>query len=249
MTRYFIELSFNGTAYHGWQLQDNAHTVQAEVEKALSVICKEKIEVTGCGRTDTGVHAKQYYLHFDIESKLEDLPHLTFQLNSILPDDIVFHKIIPVADDAHARFSAVGRTYRYYVSWEKPVFKKDFCHTVYHKPSIDAMNRIALRLFEYSDFTAFAKLHSDTKTNNCKIMQAQWDEENEQMIFTIEADRFLRNMVRAIVGTLLNAGAGKLDEAGFRKIIESKNRSEAGVSVPAKGLFLEEVKYPEGMLE
>lgn len=248
MQRYFLEIAFNGTRYHGWQSQPNAISVQSETEKTLSVLLKQEVSVTGCGRTDTGVHARQFFLHFDSDFEILEAKQFLHSLNSISPRDITFRKLFLVPADAHARFSAISRTYRYYITWEKEVFLSEFSHTVYHKPDMQRMNRFASLLHEYTDFSAFAKLHTDTKTNRCKIIRASWEEKEGMMIFTIEADRFLRNMVRAIVGTLLEAGSGKIGDEDFRKIIEGKNRSDAGMSVPACGLFLERVKYPEGLL-
>ncbi|MFH0866428.1 MAG: tRNA pseudouridine(38-40) synthase TruA [Bacteroidota bacterium] len=249
MQRYFIKLSYNGANYHGWQVQNNANTVQAEVEKALAVLLSGKIEITGAGRTDTGVHAKEYFVHFDWGEKLNTakLSNVIYRMNAILPEDISVQNIFPVSSDAHARFSAISRTYCYYISRYKNPFKRDNAWNVYGNLDVERMNKASAILFEYSDFSCFAKLHSDVKTNHCKIMQAEWKEENSMLVFTIKADRFLRNMVRAIVGTIVDIGKGKISIEKFRKIIESNNRSEAGYSVPAQGLFLEEIKYPDSI--
>jgi tRNA pseudouridine38-40 synthase len=250
MQRYFIKLSYDGTNYHGWQSQDNANTVQAELEKALSAILSDKIEVTGAGRTDTGVHAREYFAHFDHSQLLEksELDNLLYRLNAILPEDISAFYIFPVKNDTHARFSAISRTYKYYITRKKNPFFNKYSWNVIGKLDVIKMNEVSKILFEYIDFTSFSKLHTDVKTNNCKIMQAEWSEENNMIIFTIKADRFLRNMVRAIVGTLIDVGKGKISTEEFRNIIESKNRSEAGYSVPAKGLFLDKIEYPPDII-
>jgi tRNA pseudouridine38-40 synthase len=247
MARYFIKLSYDGTNYHGWQSQDNANTVQAEIEKALKVLLSKNIEITGAGRTDTGVHAREYFAHFDLEEKLncEQSADLIYRMNAILPDNISIQKIFPVLPDAHARFSALSRTYTYYISRTKNPFSRESSWNVFGNLDVEKMNDAALLLFEYTDFTSFAKLHSDVKTNNCRIMLAEWKEEDNSLVFTITADRFLRNMVRAIVGTLVDVGKGKISVADFRNTIESKNRGDAGYSVPARGLFLERIIYPE----
>ncbi len=246
MPRYFINLSYDGTNYHGWQSQDNAHTVQEELENALTVILKEKIYLTGAGRTDAGVHAKKYIAHFDVESVFdkEQIDDLIYRLNSILPLDIAILNIFSVKNESHARFTAISRTYRYYICRSKDPFNNNYAWRVYGDLDINAMNEAANALSDYIDFTSFSKLHTDVKTNNCKIIHAQWTEEYNLLVFTITADRFLRNMVRAIVGTLIDVGKGKISVEEFRKIIESKNRCDAGYSVPAKGLFLEKIEYP-----
>lgn len=249
MKRYFIKLLYDGTNYHGWQSQNNAITIQSEVEKALSVLFPQKIKITGAGRTDTGVNAREFYAHFDVDNSFDNdkLHDLIYRLNAILPSDISIYAILPVNKDAHARFSAISRTYKYYISRNKDPFKKEYSWCVYGNLNIVEMNNAAKILFEYADFTSFSKLHANVNNNNCKILQAAWKEENNMLVFTITADRFLRNMVRAIVGTLLDVGRGKLTINDFRKIIESKNRCDAGSSVPAKGLFLEMIEYPKDL--
>lgn len=244
MQRYFLQLSYNGTNYHGWQVQPNANSVQTEIEKALSAILREDISVVGAGRTDTGVHATFFMLHFDSENdnlKNEKLVHL---LNRFLPDDIAVQQLFHVKPDAHARYSAISRTYKYFISTVKNPFETFSSYQFSRQLDVDKMNEAAKLLFEFIDFTSFARLHTDVKTNNCKIMQAEWIQNNTQLIFTIKADRFLRNMVRAIAGTLIEVGKGKLSAADFRKIIEAKNRGAAGTSAPAHGLFLVDVEYP-----
>ena len=247
--RYFIHLAYNGTPYHGWQIQPNATSVQETLENAFSLLLGETIGIVGCGRTDTGVHASDFYAHFETEQELSDteLTQLTFKVNSFLSEDIRIYRIFVVNDDVHARFSATARTYQYHVSNVKQPFGKDFCHRVFYKPDIELMNQAANILFEYTDFTSFSKLHTQTATNNCTILYARWDMVGEEYVFTISANRFLRNMVRAITGTLLEVGRGKLSLDDFRKVIESKNRCNAGTSLPAKALFLTKVEY-EGAL-
>lgn len=243
--RFFLQISYNGTHYHGWQYQPNAVSVQEFLEKALSTILREKISVVGAGRTDTGVHASFFVLHFESENENLD-SNLVYKLNSFLPNDIAIQKIWKVNADLHARFSAVSRTYKYFISTAKNPFNTQFSFQYTLPLDVDKMNEAAKVLFEYGDFTSFSRLHTDVKTNNCKIFRAEWSSDNNQLIFTIRADRFLRNMVRAIVGTLLEVGRGKISVSDFKKIIESKNRGAAGASAPAYGLFLAEIQYPEG---
>jgi len=246
MYRYFIQLSYKGTNYHGWQFQPNAISVQEVLVKAFSTILREEIEITGAGRTDTGVHAIDFMAHFD--TKIENI-HLDdkfiFKINSYLPKDIAIHKIIPVLKEAHARFDAISRTYNYYIHQKKDPFLLESSSFIPQDLDVEAMNTASNLLFNFIDFTSFSKLHTDVKTNNCKITEAFWRQENHKLIFTISADRFLRNMVRAIVGTLLEVGKHKLTINDFTQIIESKNRSKAGVSVPAQGLFLSSINYPK----
>lgn len=241
--RYFIELSYNGSAYHGWQNQPNAITVQEVTEKALSTLLKTPISVMGAGRTDTGVHAKQMFAHFDSENNLS-ANDLIFKLNSFLPNDVVIHDIFKVKDDAHSRFDAISRTYLYRIALEKNAFTND--NTFYMRQSLDVekMKEAAKILFQYKDFQCFSKSNTDVKTYHCNIMKAEWVLVNKELQFTIKADRFLRNMVRAIVGTLINIGLGKIAVDDLHTIIKSKSRSEAGFSVPAQALYLIAVEYP-----
>lgn len=242
--RYFLHIAYNGTAYHGWQNQPNGISVQETIERALSLILKQDIAVTGAGRTDAGVHARNMYAHFDIVEEIENTDALTERLNAYLPNDIVIFSIKQVPDDMHARFSAKSRTYKYYVTTRKDPFEGIYRMRVNPTVDFEAMNAACRYLFEYEDFTSFSKLHTDVKTNNCKIMEAHWTQTSEtHWEFTIKADRFLRNMVRAIVGTLLDVGSGKLTVEQFAEVIEKKDRCVAGMSVPAKALFLEEVEY------
>lgn len=244
MQRYFIQLAFNGTKYHGWQVQPNAVTVQEVITKAVSVLTGEQVEITGAGRTDTGVHASFYIAHFDLEIGT-NADYLCNKLNAFLPDDIIIRKVFPVESDYHARFSATSRTYRYCLSEVRQPFKKEFTAYYPHKLNIELMKEACKILKEYTDFTSFSKLHTDVKTNNCIIYYADWKIENDIIFFEISADRFLRNMVRSIVGTMIDIGRGKTTLQGLREIIEAKNRSRAGTSVPAKGLFLFDIRYPE----
>lgn len=247
--RYFIEMAYNGTRYHGWQIQPNARSIQGDLEHALSTILREEIAVTGAGRTDTGVHASYYVAHFDSLKTELDKPAFSYKLNSFLGKDLVIFNIAQVSDEAHARFGAVSRTYHYFINQQKDPFVQETSWYNRHALDVDAMNRACQVLFDYIDFTSFSKLHTDVKTNNCKIVQAEWTQDKHRLQFTITADRFLRNMVRAIVGTLVAVGQGKLSEDGFRQIIEKKDRGEAGVSVPAQGLFLVDIRYPDAVFK
>lgn len=247
-SRYFIKLSYKGTNYHGWQIQPNAITIQEVLNKAFTTILREEIELTGAGRTDTGVHALNYIAHFDSQTKnLELDSKLLFKINSFLPCDIVVHTIQKVNNDAHARFDAVSRTYNYYINYTKDPFLLETSYYYSQELDIVKMNEASKLLMDYTDFTSFSKLHTDVRTNNCKIIEANWIKDNHKIIFTISADRFLRNMVRAIVGTLFDIGRNKLSIDDFTHIIESKNRSDAGASAPAHGLFLSKIIYPENI--
>jgi tRNA pseudouridine38-40 synthase len=244
MQRYFVQLCYKGTRYHGWQFQPNALSVQEVIEKAFSIILQEKTEVTGAGRTDTGVHASFFIMHFDSESiQIED--RLISKLNSVLPPDIAINSIRKVPVEAHARFSALSRTYEYYIHQKKDPFLSETSFYFRRKLDITMMNEASQILYQVSDFTSFSKLHSDVKTNICKVFYAQWEQKDEKIVFTVKADRFLRNMVRALVGTLIEVGTGKISLEEFNKIIHLKDRKAAGVSVPATGLFLTDIEYPE----
>jgi tRNA pseudouridine38-40 synthase len=247
--RYFLQMSYKGAGYHGWQVQPNAVSVQEVMEKALSVLLREEIAVVGAGRTDTGVHASFFILHFDTENGNIHPVNFVYKLNGFLPHDIAVQKLWKVKSSAHARFDALSRTYKYFVSVVKDPFATETSYTVTQKTDMAKMNEAAGVLFDYNDFTSFSRLHSDVKTKNCKIYQAGWQQEGTQLVFTIKADRFLRNMVRAIVGTLLEVGKGKLTVDDFRKIIEAKDRGAAGASAPAAGLFLVGIEYPEEIFE
>lgn len=243
--RYFIYLSYKGTAYHGWQIQPNGISVQQVLENALSTVLREEIQVTAAGRTDSGVHALLMVAHFDCSSEIDQPAELTNKLNSFLPNDIAVYKIVEVKPEAHARFDAISRRYEYHLVTGKNVFKQGLAAREYALPDFAAMNQAAAILEEYSDFTSFSKLHTDVKTNNCAIKHAEWKQNGDEWIFTIEADRFLRNMVRAIVGTLLEVGRHKMSLNDFRKVIEARNRCAAGTSAPAEGLYLMDIQYPD----
>ncbi|MGL4410516.1 MAG: tRNA pseudouridine(38-40) synthase TruA [Bacteroidales bacterium] len=250
MHRYFIYLAYNGEKYCGWQIQPNANSVQQEIEKALSTIRRTPTPIVGAGRTDTGVHASTMIAHFDSQTPIESLETLTDKLNRLLPRDIWIKEIKPVKSDAHARFDATSRTYKYYIVEHKDPFRGSMSHRVNHPLNLELMNQAAALLFNYEDFTSFSKLHTDVKTNNCQMMIAHWDREPDgTIVFTVKANRFLRNMVRAIVGTLLDVGRGKITPEDVCKIIEMKDRGKAGTSVPAQALFLVDVEYPNTIFE
>ena len=246
--RYFVELSYNGTDYHGWQVQPNAITVQAVLDKALSILLKKPTTTMGAGRTDTGVHAAQMVAHFDTESSI-DTDDLTYKLNSFLPKTIAVHNIKQVHADVHARFDATQRTYRYKISTFKDVFNFDNAYYYTNKLDVDLMNMASTILLEYSNFKCFSRAHSDVKTHICAISEAFWIKNGHELIFQISADRFLRNMVRAIVGTLLDVGNRKITLEDFHNIIQSKDRSKAGASAPAKGLYLTKIVYPDSIYD
>ena len=259
--RFFITFTYNGTNYCGWQRQPNGVAVQEELEKALTTILRTPIEVVGAGRTDAGVHALNMVAHFDVAddiiakmNKSVDCKPLTIDynrlinnLNSLLPYDIAVKKIERVTDEAHARFDALSRKYEYHIITHKSPFLKEQACRLHFPLNIELMNEAAKVLFEYEDFTSFSKLHTDVKTNNCTIMEAYWTERGEELVFTIKANRFLRNMVRAIVGTLMEVGRKRMTIDGFRQVIEAKNRCSAGHSVPACGLYFIEAEYPENI--
>lgn len=241
--RFFIQLSYNGTNYHGWQIQPNATSVQETLTKALSVVLNKKdIEIMGAGRTDSGVHASQMYAHFDYENEI-DSQTIVHKLNSFLPKDIAVSNIILVDENAHARFDATQRTYEYKINSSKNVFLDELSWYYNKELNVNAMNESAELLLKFIDFQCFSKVHTDVNTFNCSITEAFWKTENDQLIFTISADRFLRSMVRSIVGTLVYVGLGKISKADFQTIIESKDRKKAGFSVPAHGLYLTKIKY------
>lgn len=241
--RYFIAFSYFGKSYHGWQKQPNAMTVQQVMEETLSTLLRESVELMGAGRTDTGVHAKQMYAHFEAEG-IEDCEDLCYRLNAFLPEDIAISGIFEVPKEAHARFDAVERTYEYWIVQEKNPFYMESAHYVKHELDLDKMNEAASLLLKFTDFECFSKSNTDVKTFLCKLKRAEWTIQGDVLVFTITADRFLRNMVRAIVGTLLEVGLGKSTLENIEEIINSKDRSRAGVSVPAKGLYLTQVNYP-----
>ena len=240
--RYFVEFSYSGKNYFGYQIQPREVSVQEILEKALSTILREEIKTTGAGRTDTGVHAKKMFAHFETEKEIAK--NLVYQLNRFLPTDIAVKKIFGVKNDFHARFDATFRTYEYYISLEKNPFSQDSSWQIWKRDlDIEKMNEACKILFEYEDFTSFSKLHTETKTNNCKIYKAFWEQNGSELKFTISADRFLRNMVRAIVGTMVEIGNGKWEPEDLQKIIQDKNRNSAGTSAPSQGLFLVDIGY------
>ena len=249
--RYFITLSYDGTRYHGWQVQPNGISVQGELQRALSLILRQDIQVTGAGRTDTGVHARMMVAHFDLNSQISNLnsqfsilSQLAYKLNRLLPCDIAIQKIEPVSDNLHARFSATSRTYRYFIHTCKSPFLRHYSWQTHYALDFPLMNEAAAMLLEYDDFGAFCKSHADVKTTLCKITHAQWHQTSDsEWFFEITANRFLRNMVRAVVGTLIDVGRHRLSLDDFRKVIEGKRRTEAGESMPANALFLENITY------
>lgn len=243
--RYIIQLAYNGTRYFGWQVQPDAVSIQSQIEHVLTVQLRQPISVVGAGRTDTGVHASFYIAHFDSGNEIPDLNQLCYKANCMLPFDIQFERIFETRDDFHARFDAVSRTYKYFISNKKQPFLDEFSTFMPFPLDIDRMNEAAKILFEYDDFTSFSKLHTDVKTNVCKIYKAEWSKVRDVNVFEISADRFLRNMVRAVVGTLVDIGRGRKEVDEIRRIIETKNRCNAGSSVPAKGLFLTDIQYSE----
>lgn len=241
--RYFLELAYHGKHYHGWQVQPDAISVQEKISTAMSTIMREPITIVGAGRTDAGVHASQMFAHFDTEKLLDE--NFTYKLNAILPNDIVIYRTLPVADDAHARFDATSRSYEYKIQLGRNPFSLDTTWQLHHTNiDIAAMNEAAKVLYDYRDFECFSKVKTDVNTFFCEISHAEWRLDGQELTFYISANRFLRNMVRAIVGTLLEVGLGKKTRSDFIAVIESKNRGKAGVSVPAKGLFLTNVAYP-----
>ncbi len=248
--RYFIELSYDGTNYHGWQIQPNAVTVQEVLGKALVTVLRQPVETVGCGRTDAGVHAREFFAHFDVESAddgrwtVEENGRVLRSLNAVLPKDIGIKKIFPVAEEAHARFDAALRSYEYHIHFNKDPFNAGYSWELRDRPDVKLMNQAAAIIMQYTDFSCFSKSNTQVKTNNCKISKAEWVSGENSLAFHISADRFLRNMVRAIVGTLMMVGRKEITPDDVRTIIESKNRSNAGTSVPACGLYLTEVKYP-----
>ncbi|HCT29203.1 MAG TPA: tRNA pseudouridine(38-40) synthase TruA [Bacteroidales bacterium] len=248
--RYFIELSYRGTNFHGWQIQENANSVQAELNRALNLLLKEDISTLGAGRTDTGVHAKYFIAHFDTARQdLNDNPSFIYHLNKILPNDISVKAIRAVKPETHARFDAISRTYHYYMCRDKDPFWQELAWLYHGSLNIDLMQKAADTLFNYDDFTSFSKVGSDNKTSICKIATAKWEAKDNLLIFEITADRFLRNMVRAIVGTLVEVGREKTSIERFEEIIAAKNRSLAGTSAPAEGLYLTHIKYPDSIYQ
>ena len=242
--RYFVFFSYDGTRYHGWQIQPNGNSVQAELQRALSTLLREEIVVTGAGRTDAGVHARMMAAHFDFHDML-DGQQLAYKLNRLLPYDIAVQRVVQVGDEMHARFSATSRTYHYYIHTRKDPFRRAYSCEIHYPLDFSMMNEAGHILLEYEDFGAFCKAHSDVKTTICRVTKAEWIQTApSEWYFEITANRFLRNMVRAVVGTLIDVGRGRLSLEGFRLVIEGKKRTEAGESMPGNALFLERVEYP-----
>lgn len=246
--RYFLEIAYLGKNYFGWQRQPNDISVQQIVEECLSTFLRQDVSVIGAGRTDTGVHAKKMFAHFEIDETL-NFDHFKHRMNSFLPYDIVIQNIYKVKDEAHARFDAIWRTYHYVVITKKNPFKYKLAYQVYQTPDVKKMNEAAEILLNYTDFQCFSKSRTDVKTYNCNIQSAFWTKEEDELIFSITANRFLRNMVRAIVGTLLDIGFGKKSIKDLERIIKSKNRTEAGFSAPPEGLYLMDISYPESIFK
>lgn len=246
--RYFIYLSYRGTNYHGWQIQENARSVQADINSALSLLLKEDIQTIGAGRTDTGVHARFYVAHFDSHAAgLDGNKNFLYSLNRILPKDIATHAIKRVKPDANARFDATLRSYEYIICQSKDPFMIGLSWMYDAKLNIESMQLAANQLLSYTDFTSFSKVGSDNKTHHCKVFRAEWHKKDNLLVFNIEANRFLRNMVRAIVGTLVDVGRGKISVEDFARIIELRDRKQAGTSAPAEGLYLIWIEYPENI--
>ena len=241
--RYFITLSYDGTRFHGWQVQPNGISVQGELQRGLSLLIREDVQITGAGRTDAGVHAKMMVAHFDTEKEI-DCQQLAYKLNKLLPQDIAIQKVEPVSNELHARFSATSRTYYYYIHTEKSPFERHYSCELHYPLDFAKMNEAAGILMEYEDFGAFCKSHADVKTTLCKVTAARWHQTSPSTwYFEITANRFLRNMVRAVVGTLIEVGRGRMSIDDFRKVIEGKRRTEAGESMPGNALFLVKIEY------
>lgn len=241
--RYVIQLAYKGTRYHGWQKQHNALTVQSVLDEKLSLLMGENIDTLGCGRTDKGVHAKDFYAHFDT-TKLIDVNHIVYKLNHLLPNDIVVFAVYQVDETFNARFDATSRTYEYWITRQQNPFLTEQAWYQYGELDIEKMNEAAAKLIGKKDFESFSKVHTQVNNFICDVMYARWDFADDKLIFTIQANRFLRNMVRAIVGTLMEVGKGRLTLQDVQDILDSKNRCEAGQSVPAHGLFLTKIVYP-----
>ncbi|MFT2010387.1 tRNA pseudouridine(38-40) synthase TruA [Pontibacter sp. 13R65] len=241
--RYFLEMAYNGTRYHGWQVQPNAHTVQQVLDDCLSKVLRHPISSVGSGRTDTGVHASQQFVHFDVPEPL-DVEQACYRLNRILPPDIAAKHLYAVSDEAHARFDAFARTYHYRITLNKDPFLTEYAYYLSRQPQVQLMNEAAAILLRYEDFTTFSKVKGDTKHYNCNMYEAVWGQYENQLLFTIRANRFLRGMVRLVVGTLLDVGKGKLTVAEFEEAIASRDRRNASGAAPAQGLYLAKVEYP-----
>ena len=247
--RYFLEISYDGTSYHGWQRQPNALSVQQVLEEAISTLLGKEIQILGAGRTDTGVHAKQMFAHFDIDFSLDQANDFTFKLSRFLPTSIAIQTIRPVVADAHARFDATSRSYTYNITTNKDPFFTNQAYFFNASLDVEAMNTAAALLLKHTNFKCFSRSKTDVKTYDCDVTEAFWEQQQSKLIFYISADRFLRNMVRAIVGTLLDVGIGKLSFADFEAVLHSQDRTQAGSSAPAHGLFLTKIRYPNTIFE
>lgn len=242
--RYFVTFSYDGSRYHGWQIQPNGNSVQAELQRALTILLRRETTVVGAGRTDAGVHARMMVAHFDVDESLEDCAQMVYRLNRILPRDIAVSRVEPVAEDMHARFSATSRTYHYYIHTRKDPFLRSYSCELHYDLDFEAMNTAAAMLLEYDDFGAFCKSHADVKTTLCRVSAARWHQTTDHSwYFEITANRFLRNMVRAVVGTLVDVGRHRLTIDDFRRVVEGRRRTEAGESMPGEALFLEDIRY------
>ena len=247
MPRYFLEVSYKGTNYSGFQVQKNANSIQAEIEKAFQVLQKGKIDLTGSSRTDAGVHALQNFFHFDFEGEINS--HFVYKMNAILPDDIVLQKLMPVDHEAHCRFDAISREYKYFIYRHKDPFLEDTAFYFPYKLNIELMQQAAAMIQTYRDFTSFSKRNTQVRTFNCHIMASDWQWEDECLVFYVTADRFLRGMVRALVATMLKIGRGKMTIAEFKNVVEEKDCSKASFAAPSQGLFLMRVNFPKNYFE
>ena len=246
--RYLVRLKYNGSAFNGWQIQPNAPSVQETLEQKLAMLLNHEIKVIGCGRTDTGVHASDFYCHFDTNKEGIEGDNLMYKLNSVVPSSIAITELRIVSNEFHARFSATSRQYKYYISLSKNPFNQNLWW-VRQALDVEAMQKAGRFILDYKDFTSFSKLHTDVKTNICEVTQVELIQNEDNIVLTISANRFLRNMVRAIVGTLVEIGLGKRTPEDMKRIIEAENRGEAGVSAPAQGLFLNKIEYPASLIE
>lgn len=247
--RYFLKLSYNGSEYHGWQRQDDVASIQQEIEEKLSIVFQSEISVTGCGRTDTGVHAKEFFAHFDVKNTIQDLGLLLHKLNTMLSTSIAIQEIIPTTHEAHARFDATKRSYEYRITRAKNPFEHKTAYRFNIPLNLELMNKAGKLMLGKKDFGCFCKANADNFTNICTVYEANWKQENDLIVFKITANRFLRNMVRAVVGTMLEIGEEKMELEGFQQVLDSKDRTAAGRSVPACGLYLTKVEYPPELFD
>lgn len=247
--RYFIELSYLGTAYNGWQKQNNSLGVQELLENALSKVLRQEVEITGSSRTDTGVHAEQQFAHFDVEPAIDNSGTIVYKLNGMLPRDIAVKRIVQVADDLNSRFVATHRRYEYRIILKKNPFLTGRATLLKSELDVESMNEAAMLILGLHDFESFSKLHTNVNNFRCTVSRADWRQEGDMLIFTIQANRFLRGMVRAIVGTMLEIGRGRRDISSFQSVLDARDRKAAGPQAPAEGLFLVEVGYDPAIFE